>query len=136
MSLRFDRIDNFWFVLRHEIEHVLREDGKDKEVIDIDVGAIEGDNLQRREQIANKEASEFLLPSSNLNSFIRNVKPYYSEKKVLEFAREMNVHPAIIVGQLQHRKEIAYGAFKKHMTRVREFILSTALVDGWGYVPK
>ncbi len=28
MSLRYDRIDNFWFVLRHEIEHVLREDGK------------------------------------------------------------------------------------------------------------
>src|SRR5205814_240398 len=23
MSLRFDRIDNFWFVLRHELEHVL-----------------------------------------------------------------------------------------------------------------
>ncbi|KAI1694314.1 hypothetical protein Ddc_22202 [Ditylenchus destructor] len=28
MTLRFDRIDNFWFVLRHEIEHVLREDGR------------------------------------------------------------------------------------------------------------
>lgn len=136
MSLRFDRIDNFWFVLRHEIEHVLREDGKDKEVIDIDVGGIEGENLQHREQIANKEASEFLLPSYNLTSFIRNVKPYYSEKKVLEFAREMNVHPAIVIGQLQHRKEIAYGTFKKHMTKVKDFILGSALVDGWGYAPK
>src|SRR6266851_942340 len=28
MSLRYDRIDNFWFVLRHEIEHVLRGHGK------------------------------------------------------------------------------------------------------------
>jgi len=24
LSMRFDRIDNFWFVLRHELEHVLR----------------------------------------------------------------------------------------------------------------
>ena len=40
MTLRFDRIDNFWFVLRHEIEHVLREDGKanSQAVIDTDVG--------------------------------------------------------------------------------------------------
>ena len=28
MSLRFDRINNFWFVLRHEIEHVLNKDGQ------------------------------------------------------------------------------------------------------------
>ena len=28
MSLRFDRVNNFWFVLRHEIEHVLNQDGK------------------------------------------------------------------------------------------------------------
>ena len=27
LSLRFDRISNFWFVLRHEIEHVLQRDG-------------------------------------------------------------------------------------------------------------
>ena len=40
MTLRFDRIDNFWFVLRHEIEHVLQEDGKAEKqaVIDTDVG--------------------------------------------------------------------------------------------------
>lgn len=36
MSLRFDRMDNFWFVLRHEIEHVLQEDGKDSHAPIID----------------------------------------------------------------------------------------------------
>src|ERR1700752_2809359 len=29
MTLRHDRIDNFWFTLRHEIEHVLRMHGRD-----------------------------------------------------------------------------------------------------------
>ncbi len=28
MSLRFDRIDNFWFVLRHELEHVIQGHGR------------------------------------------------------------------------------------------------------------
>ena len=29
MTLRLDRPDNFCFVLRHECEHILREDGKE-----------------------------------------------------------------------------------------------------------
>src|SRR5665213_292020 len=33
LSLRFDRIDNFWFVLRHEIEHVLCRHGLANEMI-------------------------------------------------------------------------------------------------------
>ena len=37
LSLRFDRIDNFWFVLRHEIEHVARRHGLASEMLDIDV---------------------------------------------------------------------------------------------------
>ncbi|MEP6828372.1 MAG: helix-turn-helix domain-containing protein, partial [Aestuariivirga sp.] len=28
MTMRFDRIDNFWFVLRHELEHVLQLHGR------------------------------------------------------------------------------------------------------------
>ena len=30
LSLRLDRIDNFWFVLRHELEHVLRRHGLER----------------------------------------------------------------------------------------------------------
>ena len=36
MSLRFDRIDNFWLVLRHEIEHVLCGHGKSEPIIDVE----------------------------------------------------------------------------------------------------
>ena len=38
LSMRFDQIDNFWFVLRHEIEHVLRRDCQTKRssIFDID----------------------------------------------------------------------------------------------------
>ena len=36
MSLRLKRIDNFWFVLRHEIEHVLRRHGREEAIVDRD----------------------------------------------------------------------------------------------------
>jgi len=37
MSLRHDRIDNFWFVLRHEIEHVLRQHGRSAAMLDTEL---------------------------------------------------------------------------------------------------
>src|SRR5205823_11010714 len=40
MSLQHDRIDNFWFVLRHECEHVLNQHGKEQEMIDIDLESV------------------------------------------------------------------------------------------------
>ncbi len=43
MTTRRDKIDNFWFVLRHECEHVLRGHGREEEIID--------ENLGRRESI-------------------------------------------------------------------------------------
>lgn len=37
MTMRFDRMDNFWFVLRHELEHVLLGHGKVEPSLDVDL---------------------------------------------------------------------------------------------------
>jgi HTH-type transcriptional regulator / antitoxin HigA len=62
MSLRHDRIDNFWFVLRHEIEHVFRGDGKDGAIIDNDLD--EAVDVSDQERIANTAAAEFCVPQA------------------------------------------------------------------------
>ena len=36
ITLRLDRLDNFCFVLRHEIEHVLRGDGREESFSPVD----------------------------------------------------------------------------------------------------
>ncbi len=140
MSLRFDRIDNFWFVLRHEIEHILRGDGQKEEIIDTDIqgnsNIEQSKELHKRELIANKEASEFLISSAQLDLFISEVKPYYSEKKILEFAKETNVHPGIVIGQLQGRNEINYSILRKYLVKVRTAMIESAFVDGWGHIIK
>lgn len=134
MSLRFDRINNFWFVLRHEIEHILKKDGL---IVDLELT----EKLQRKETLppeevcANDAASEFLVPKAELDSFIVRVRPLYSEQRILLFAKRLGIHPGLVVGQLQFRDEVPYTHFHKHLVKIREIITQTALTDGWGTVP-
>ena len=134
MSLRFDRIDNFWFVLRHEIEHVLREDGKadSQVVIDIDLGNDRTD-LPECECLANEAGADFCVPDAELEHFIARMQPYFSEKKVLHFAQHINVHPGLVVGQLQ-RKLDRHDFLRRHQVKVRALVLPSADVDGWGSI--
>jgi HTH-type transcriptional regulator / antitoxin HigA len=133
MTLRFDRIDNFWFVLRHEIEHVIQEDGKaaNEPVIDLDVGDSKDGTLPDCERRANSAGADFCVPSGDLENFIARVQPYFSEEKVLRFAQRINVHPGLVVGQLQ-RKLGRHDFLRKHQVKVRAFVLPPADVDGWG----
>ena len=66
MSTFYDRLDNFWFVLRHEIEHVLNGDGKDREFFDNleNEAATDSPNIPIEERRANAAASDFCVPSS------------------------------------------------------------------------
>lgn len=132
MTLRFDRIDNFWFVLRHEIEHVLREDGKaeNRAVIDTDVGDSK-EELPEYERRANAAGADFCVPTAELEDFIARVQPYFSEERVLRFAQRIQVHPGLVVGQLQRHLE-RHDFLRKHQVKVRSFVLPSADVDGWG----
>lgn len=132
MTLRFDRIDNFWFVLRHEIEHILQEDGKaNAEVfVDSDMGG-NADSSDACELRANNAGAEFCVSTDHLEAFISQVQPYFSEKKVLQFAQNINVHPGLVVGQLQRRLD-RHDFLRRHQVRVREHVLQAADFDGWG----
>jgi HTH-type transcriptional regulator/antitoxin HigA len=135
LAIRFDRVNNFWFVLRHEIEHILNRDGQ---MLDVELT----ESVQRKEKVsfeegrANAAAAEFMVPKKELDSFIMRVRPLYSEQRILLFAKRIGVHPGLVVGQLQHRDEVPYTHFHKHLVKVREIVTQTALTDGWGTVPK
>lgn len=132
MTIRFDRIDNFWFVLRHEIEHVLSEDGKaeNEVVVDTDLGNDKG-VLSECERLANEAGAEFCVPTTELENFVARVQPYFSEEKILRFAQRINVHPGLVVGQLQ-RKLDRHDFLRKYQVKVRSFVLPSADADGWG----
>jgi HTH-type transcriptional regulator/antitoxin HigA len=135
MTTLHDRIDNFWFVLRHEIEHVLQRDGMEIEVIDVDLARSMGDNMHAtdQERIANAAAADFCVPQKDMRSFIARKNPFFAERDVLGFARRAQVHPGIIVGQIQHQTS-RWDLLRKHLVKIRQYVLPGAIVDGWGQV--
>jgi HTH-type transcriptional regulator/antitoxin HigA len=135
LAIRFDRVNNFWFVLRHEIEHVLNRDGTLMLDVELTEQLQRKDVLPIEEERANSAASEFLVPNAELESFILRVRPLYSEQRIQLFARRISVHPGLVVGQLQFRDEVPYTHFHKHLVKIREIVTQTALTDGWGTVP-
>ncbi len=130
LSLRYDRIDNFWFTLFHELVHIKHRDKSPP--VDVDVMNPESGELPEIEKRANSEAANYLIPTDKLASFIARTKPLYYEKKVVQFAQARGVHPGIVVGQLQRRKELTYAQLRKLLAKVRSEILGQAISDGWG----
>jgi HTH-type transcriptional regulator/antitoxin HigA len=133
MSLRHDRIDGFWFTLMHEFAHIRNGDA-----LSVDADMVDGVNgimltliEDEAERLANEAAAASLIPPEELDSFIRRVGPLYPKTRIIQFAHKVKIHPGIIVGQLQYRKEIGYFAVRDQLVKVRDVVILTALTDGW-----
>ncbi|HEY5475216.1 MAG TPA: HigA family addiction module antitoxin [Tepidiformaceae bacterium] len=133
LSLRYGRLDSFWHTLFHELGHVKKKDGKDGNgVVDLDLTFSE-DGLPLIERSANTFAVETLIPKDEMEGFINRVGPAYSLRNIQGFAARIKVHPAIVIGQLAHRKEITWSRFGTHLPNVRDHVAAAALTDGWGH---
>jgi HTH-type transcriptional regulator/antitoxin HigA len=132
LSLRFDRIDNFWFVLRHELEHVLRLHGRSAVMLDVDMET-NCPSDSEDERLANEAASEFCVPRAYLDALIVRKSPLFAERDILAFAKMVQVHPGIIAGQIQRRTE-RYDLLRKHLVKIRSIVSPGSIVDGWGDV--
>jgi HTH-type transcriptional regulator / antitoxin HigA len=73
------------------------------------------------------------VPSDELESFYVRKYPYIAEKDVLAFARRVQRHPGIVVGQLQRKME-RYNWLVRHKVKIRQHLADAALIDGWGDV--
>jgi HTH-type transcriptional regulator/antitoxin HigA len=142
MSCRYDRIDNFWFVLRHELEHLIQGHGshprQEKSVVMLDTElegerAGTGPEIAREERTANDAAAHFCVPNDDLKQFIKRKSPFFAERDLMGFANTLGIHPGIVVGQLQNKTK-RYDLFRNHLVKVRSIIAQTARVDGWGLV--
>lgn len=131
LSMRFDRIDNFWFVLRHELEHVLRKDGQTQEVIDENIDGDTDRDTSEEERAANAAAADFCVPKVHIDSFIARKAPFFAERDIIGFARRINVHPGLVLGQIRKRTG-RWDLLPRHLVKVRGHVLPSAMVDGWG----
>ena len=99
LTLRYDRVDNFWFCLFHELAHLsLHKSSPLEAFYDNDLEAKAGVDPYERE--ADFLASEALVPRQAWEgSAARVLKNAYS---VQVHAATIGVHPAIVAGYLRH----------------------------------
>lgn len=96
MTLRYDRLDNFWFVLFHELIHIIKHLHKgDIESIFDDLDA----KAEDIEQEADEQAGEILVPEDRWNTAL--VRYLRSKDSILDFANELGIHQAIVAGKIR-----------------------------------
>lgn len=136
LTTRFDRMDNFWFVLRHELEHVIEGHGKAAAMLDTELDgerAGTSANVAMEERIANEAAADFCVPRKMIDAFIARKAPFFAERDLLAFAKMTHVHPAIIAGQLRFKTGL-YHRFSEHLVKIRSCVVPSTISDGWGNV--
>lgn len=133
VSTRFDRNDNFWFTILHEVAHIRAGDAYSFDSLSASDDGRFSIGDAEAEAKANGFAADVLVPKRELDSFIKRVSPLYPEVRIVQFANRIKMHPGIILGQLQRREELGYGAHRSLIVKIRQQITSTALTDGWGY---
>lgn len=98
MSIRHDRLDNFWHCLFHELIHLARHlsPGEGLYIDDLDVESDANPN----EREADEVSTEALVPSK----VFRSSRAYQlrTPGAVQDLAASLGVHPAIVAGRVRH----------------------------------
>lgn len=123
LTLRYDRLDNFWFVLFHEIIHVIKHLRKDKlENIfdDLDV-----DGVEEIEKEADTLAGNALIPTKAWETAL----PRYvqSIESIQKFASNLGISPAIVAGKIRNESKnytilsdlVGQGEVRKYFPEVK-----------------
>jgi len=116
LTLRFDRLDNFWFTLLHEVAHIWKHVDREETFLD----NLDSSSEDRREVEANRIAKEALMPRVAWKRSDAYLNP--SNLTIDMLSRELKIHPAIIAGRLRKEREnytifndlVGHGQVSKH----------------------
>ena len=102
LTIRYDRIDNFWFCLLHELAHVgLHLDTQDEIFVhDHSLRNQEGYAASAQESEADEWAEEALIPKATWNESEVLWNP--SGMAVIALALDLGIHPAIVAGRVRY----------------------------------
>lgn len=101
LTLRHDRLDNFWFTLMHELAHVALHYDSDTSLFFDEIEDVRGVNLGDKELEADEMGEEALLPKAKWEVSPARLIP--SSMAANSLAEELGVHVAIIAGQIRHK---------------------------------
>lgn len=118
LTLRYNRIDNFWFTLSHELAHIIAGHKQVK----IDEKGFENDPRDADERQANTLASNWLLSPKLYRRFVRETRPYFSAEAIEGFAASQSRHPSIVLGRLQNDAVLNHSHLRRFHTKVVDYL--------------
>jgi len=122
LTIRQDRLDNFWFTLMHELAHLSLHYYQTTNLFYDDLDKPDTNNTQ--EQEADNLAGEALIPENKWENSPARLVP--SPVAAQSLARELGIHPAIVAGRMRHEDEryrylislVGQGEVRKHFPEV------------------
>jgi HTH-type transcriptional regulator/antitoxin HigA len=100
LTLRHDRIDNFWFCLCHELSHIALHFEKNGYNCFLDDLDSQGNDL---EEEADKMARDALIPPEAWEN--STVRLQYFPEQVFQLAEQLQIHPAIVAGRIRWQQK-------------------------------
>ncbi len=114
LTLRYDRIDNFWFCLLHELAHVSKHLSTSDWLIvdDLDPRGkeVEAENIIEKE--ADEMTRDGLIPKKDWDR--KPIADKATTAEVYTLAAKLRIHPAIIAGRIRYEKN-NYKLLSKHV---------------------
>lgn len=114
MTDRYKTNDHFWFAFYHEAGHILQHGKKEVFLEDLAGNLLD----EQKELEANLFAQKHLFPQEALNQLLSDK---ITTDRITDFARTYETHPGVIVGQLQHSKQIGYNQFNEFKIPIQLF---------------
>ncbi|MEC5125983.1 ImmA/IrrE family metallo-endopeptidase [Verrucomicrobiales bacterium BCK34] len=116
LTLRYNRLDNFWFTLFHELAHVKLHLGTSN-----NEGYWDTDIDSTSENAEEREADEFALNSFISDSDWEEIRDLKTAEEIRDKAKQLMIHESIIAGRLRreaqdyrrHRTLVGQGQVKK-----------------------
>jgi HTH-type transcriptional regulator/antitoxin HigA len=114
LTLRYDRIDNFWFCLLHELSHVAKHLSASEPIIidDLDYRRHDAAPEDKIEKEADEMTRDGLIPKKVWDS--KPIKSKATTKKVYALAEKLKIHPAIIAGRVRFERN-NYKLLSRHV---------------------
>jgi HTH-type transcriptional regulator / antitoxin HigA len=129
LTLRHDRLDNFWFVLLHELGHIILH--RNAGLADGFFDEEKASSTKQVEVEADNFARNAFVPDELWNASL--VRFTNDETQVVKFAERLKIHPSIVAGKL--RRERNYTLFNSLIGRdkVRAMLSTNSVVVGGYY---
>ena len=103
MTLRYDRLDNFWFCLMHELAHIRFHLKRNGEAFFDDLADLDIKKVDASEKEADEIAREALVPGvvwkRSAASTVR------SSDAAVSLARQLHVDPAVVAGRIRYESK-------------------------------